>query len=659
MVRCLTKLFLFFSILSLVYNLYLVYRFNYSVMILPLNLMVLSLIFGGCYVIMGFLYSLKKVRTGKYSRFLVMLVPSLLTFIISFLYAIDLVINFFWQRNFSLEFFYYVWANLGIFESNTGVHLNIVLITAAVMFSVACLIFMVCSRRIWKDFGEDFNGSVKSFSVKILRKTVLILMVLVIIYLVMLVVLSIKFPENYKDKNDRDPIISFFSQDFVFKRYMIDIDPIEKNTYLESIYSGDGNGKNLIFIFLDSARASDFSMYGYYRNTTPFLQDEYQSGEMDKVDYAFSTCSESVCGILSSFSSKERRFLNIYNVSQEIFLPSILKKAGYENYVISSAALRANKWGGIQEFLNNETDFFMDETVRINNSYLESSRKNLRDTGYAGNISIWTGKPGDTGLADDRRVLIALGNIPVYNGTPAFMYIHTFSSHHGGYRNEKFQVFKPSDSYISVLSLIAGELDKDMLTNRYDNGLVQTDYYVSQIFDILGKKGYLNHSVVFILGDHGEAIGEKGYFAHSFHMYNEEMRVPLLIYSSPKIEIKNLKFASSIDLAPTSLDILGIPKPLAWQGSSLLDSKIKEYSVHQPAFVNSEKVVILRKENKMYKYYYFSGKDPFFDKSARQEIYELYSDPFEKINLMGIVQNEVYEALKDRLISSFEMVKES
>jgi len=48
-------------------------------------------------------------------------------------------------------------------------------------------------------------------------------------------------------------------------------------------------------------------VYGYQRPTTPFLSELVQNGRMKKVDAAFSTCSESFCGIRSTLAGREFR----------------------------------------------------------------------------------------------------------------------------------------------------------------------------------------------------------------------------------------------------------------------------------------------------------------------------------------------------------------
>ena len=72
--------------------------------------------------------------------------------------------------------------------------------------------------------------------------------------------------------------------------------------------------------------------------------------------------------------------------------------------------------------------------------------------------------------------------------------------------------------------------------------------------------------------DHGEAFGQHpGNFAHSFFIYDENIRVPLMFYV-PGREARRLSRVSSlIDVAPTLLDIAGAPPLAGAEGVSLLD----------------------------------------------------------------------------------------
>ena len=60
----------------------------------------------------------------------------------------------------------------------------------------------------------------------------------------------------------------------------------------------------------------------------------------------------------------------------------------------------------------------------------------------------------------------------------------------------------------------------------------QADDIIRQLFDALGAKHYLDDAVVVVTGDHGEGLGER-HWAHGWNLYNEDIRIPLLLYDAP------------------------------------------------------------------------------------------------------------------------------
>jgi lipoteichoic acid synthase len=79
-------------------------------------------------------------------------------------------------------------------------------------------------------------------------------------------------------------------------------------------------------------------------------------------------------------------------------------------------------------------------------------------------------------------------------------------------------------------------------------------------------------TLVVITGAHGEAFGEHGQYVHNFTVYDEEVRVPLLLINKQifhrEFHVKEL--GRQIDIVPTMLALLGYNEPSSWQGRSLL-----------------------------------------------------------------------------------------
>jgi arylsulfatase A-like enzyme len=111
--------------------------------------------------------------------------------------------------------------------------------------------------------------------------------------------------------------------------------------------------------------------------------------------------------------------------------------------------------------------------------------------------------------------------------------------------------------------------------DAYLNDLHVADDALGRLLDGLEARGRSERTLIAVLGDHGEAFGQHpGNYGHSLALYEENVRVPFLIalpglLDSPR---RVAAPASTIDLAPTLLDLLGMAAPAAFQGASLLGS---------------------------------------------------------------------------------------
>jgi lipoteichoic acid synthase len=114
----------------------------------------------------------------------------------------------------------------------------------------------------------------------------------------------------------------------------------------------------------------------------------------------------------------------------------------------------------------------------------------------------------------------------------------------------------------------------DEKQNAFLNALRIGDEAFGVIMDRLEATGKLDSTLVVLLGDHGEAFGQHGNFAHASALYEENVHIPLLLFnpqlfggdSEPTI-------GGTVDVAPTVLDIAGIPAPESWEGRSLFGTK--------------------------------------------------------------------------------------
>ena len=117
--------------------------------------------------------------------------------------------------------------------------------------------------------------------------------------------------------------------------------------------------------------------------------------------------------------------------------------------------------------------------------------------------------------------------------------------------------------------------------HRYINNLRLLDRLVEKMIGKLEASGLLDSTIVVVTGDHGEAFGQhEDVWVHASSNYNEEYKVPLVIYQPALFEPRSVtKVTSHVDLLPTLLDATGASfDPALLQGESLFrDTPSRRY----------------------------------------------------------------------------------
>ena len=108
------------------------------------------------------------------------------------------------------------------------------------------------------------------------------------------------------------------------------------------------------------------------------------------------------------------------------------------------------------------------------------------------------------------------------------------------------------------------------LVNSYDRELLRLDQELGRLFDWLEQSGRAGELVVVLTSDHGEYFGEHNLIDHAVHIYNEAVRVPLVIRAPGITPGRSTRPSSLVDVFPTLVELLGIPGVDDRQGVSLL-----------------------------------------------------------------------------------------
>ncbi len=208
---------------------------------------------------------------------------------------------------------------------------------------------------------------------------------------------------------------------------------------------------------------------------------------------------------------------------------------------------------------------------------------------------------------------------------------------------------------------LGGRRDAGALKAYYYALITQIDDQIGRILNLLESTGQSNRTIVIFTSDHGEMLGDHGLIYKGCRFYEGAVRVPL-VWSWPghfKPGIKASGLVELIDIAPTLLDLAGLPVPAHMQGRSLSPvlfgktdpHRIREFarceSYDAEASNNSEGKpgygTMLR--NERYKLIVYHGYD-------LGELYDLEVDPGEFNNLWD---NPDYRELKlDLMKKSFD-----
>ncbi len=186
--------------------------------------------------------------------------------------------------------------------------------------------------------------------------------------------------------------------------------------------------------------------------------------------------------------------------------------------------------------------------------------------------------------------------------------------------------------------------DVELMKALYDSLIYEEDQHFSSIIETLKQEGLLNKTIIIFYSDHGEEFGEHGLYGHGNHLYDEVIHTPLIIFV-PGMENKEINaLTGGVDIMPTLLGLVGIKTPKQAQGKSLLPVMLgTKKSVREYAHSEGLSSTFSIRSNEWKYITNFKGNE---------EFYNLKQDPGEKENLISIkpgVASEMREKLEEHL----------
>lgn len=238
------------------------------------------------------------------------------------------------------------------------------------------------------------------------------------------------------------------------------------------------------------------------------------------------------------------------------------------------------------------------------------------------------------------------------------VYPQTMADTEENYRLKPRWVREQRFGWHGVDYMYHGQLDFDSFYRRYTETLLALDESIERVLDYLDKNGLAESTLVIYMGDNGFSFGEHG-LIDKRHMYEESMRVPMLVYAPGMIEagMKIPELIQNIDVGPTILDLAGIETPEWMDGSSFKpllqgetiswrDEVFYEY-YWERNFPHTPTVFGLRGER--YKYMFYHGVWDI------DEFYDIQNDPLERHNLIFSPDHQdLIREMQDRLFDNLE-----
>ncbi|HEY7306732.1 MAG TPA: sulfatase [Bryobacteraceae bacterium] len=331
---------------------------------------------------------------------------------------------------------------------------------------------------------------------------------------------------------------------------------------------------NVLIYMIDTLRADHANLYGYKRDTTPFLKKLGAAGVVFDDCQAQATWTKpSTASLLTSLYSYTHGIFHDYDTIPKgaATLAEELRKAGYV-----TAEITASPWAGKITGLQRGFDYDMEFPV------VQRRRTDAADRG--------------TDSAALNRVLFPW--LDQHHDEPFFLYAHA-TDPHAPYRppavfeekfanpaetaefNRDYARLRDKGQYgggtvVSRAGCERDGIDPDKFIrqaiDRYDGEILHNDKSLELLAGKLKQLGILESTLIVVVSDHGEEFWEHGWTAHGQSLYQELAHCVFLMWN-PKLLPAPRRVTEPvqlIDVMPTILELLGLKPPDVVQGQSLV-----------------------------------------------------------------------------------------
>jgi arylsulfatase A-like enzyme len=347
---------------------------------------------------------------------------------------------------------------------------------------------------------------------------------------------------------------------------------------------------NVLLITLDTTRADRLGCYGRSQAKTPVLDRLARQGVLFERAYApVPLTLPSHASMLTGLYPPEHGLHTNGQAALPEKLPTLatqMQAAGYETGAFVAAFVLDSKFGLDRGFETYDDDLSQsDPRLHGHHQYREG------------------------GLVIDA----ALNWLRPRSGKPFFCWVHLFDPHYPYLAHED-------------------RFGNQFAEAPYEAEIAYVDAEIGRLISSLEKTGVMERTIVVIVGDHGESLGEHGELSHGMTVYDATLRVPLLVVSpgEGKAGHRVAEPVSQVDLTPTLLDRLGLSALPQASGRSLRAALRGEPITSVPCYAETDEPYDLAHWSPLRALVTGPWK---YIRSPRAELYDLVADPHELTNL--------------------------
>ncbi len=320
---------------------------------------------------------------------------------------------------------------------------------------------------------------------------------------------------------------------------------------------------NVLIWALDTTRADHFGIYGYHRDTTPFIDQLAELGlRWDNYTTSSTWTWPSVVSMMSSLTVPTHKTLasSLAMPRGWASFPEILEPFGYQSVLVSSNHLLTD----LGRQLSDRFDVSV-ATLRPDETLTDVVIDAIRDP--AGRPFFIHAQP-------------VAGHAP-YVCPPPFDSLFVDDAFYGGLGDlPKINDSENCDGGMQRSVVIDSILSMDWYVAQYDGLMAYMDYQFSRIYEAIEDEGLIDSTLIVITADHAENLaGDHNYYFCHTDQYQSNIRLPFIVLLPEEVQeargpLRNLALGglpNHIDLLPTVLDLLGVETPAQAQGRSLIE----------------------------------------------------------------------------------------